>query len=271
MPDQFYILTPCVQASRNRLKSLPATLANLRSLELMRVAVNQLKSLPESLHSAPKLAWVSLSGNPLCPDPHPPTHQIADITAADLRTSVKLGDGASGEVFEADWQGRHCAIKQFSADDASPDGQASDEIAVQLFVEHPALTLVVARVREPPALVMELVDGQPMAEKPNFESLLRCRWSAGLELSLSCACAPTARCSAALQSEPGERLSQCATIRQSWPGLWQGGSAGGCPIPNRHETAVPRFPDVQNSTANNSPATFPIPTSYENAARVHIV
>ena len=68
------------------------------------------------------------------------------------------------------------AFKQFKSDDASPDGQACDEIAVKVFVQHSSLTAVVGRVLEPNGVVMGLVHGQPMAEKPNFASLLRCIW-----------------------------------------------------------------------------------------------
>lgn len=178
-----------MQASRNELESLPESLASLPRLELLRVAVNRLDTLPQTLASAPSLAWVSLSGNPLCPVAPPPTHRIEDVSMADLRKCYKLGDGASGVVFEVEWRDRKYALKQFNADDASPDGQACDEIAVQLFVEHPALTLVVARLHEPEALVMELVKGQPMAEKPNLQSLLRCRWSPGAQFSTQCASA----------------------------------------------------------------------------------
>lgn len=177
----------CLQASRNQLTSLPASLGQLPSLELLRVAVNDLPELPLPVFRAPKLAWVSLSGNPLCPAAPAPAHEIAGITLQDLEIGAKLGDGASGDVFQVTWQGAPYALKQFKADDASPDGQASDEIAVQLYVDHVALTRVVARVRSPEALVMQLVSGVPMAEKPNLQSLLRCRWPAGASYKLRCA------------------------------------------------------------------------------------
>lgn len=169
---------------------MPASLGILPQLELLRVAVNNLHRLPAELFAAPRLAWVSIAGNPLCPEATPPTHAVAEITSADVQARRKLGDGASGEVFEVSWQGKRYAVKQFKFDCDSPDGQASDEIAVQLMLDHPALTKVVAHIRdkEPAALVMELVDGAaPMALKPNFEYLLRCRWPADASYSLRCA------------------------------------------------------------------------------------
>ena len=181
----------CSQASRNCLTTLPATLGQLPNLELLRVAVNDLAELPLPVFHAPKLAWVSLSGNPLCPAAPAPAHAIDDVTLPDLITSDKLGDGASGDVFRVEWRDRTYALKLFKADDASPDGQASDEIAAQLYVDHPALTRVVARVRSPEALVMELVKGAPMAEKPNLQSLLRCRWPAGAAFKFGCVPSPS--------------------------------------------------------------------------------
>ena len=41
---------------------------------------------------------------------------------------------------------------------------------------------VVGMIEEPHALVLERVFGQPLAAKPNLESLLRCRWAPGLSL-----------------------------------------------------------------------------------------
>ena len=195
------------------------------------MAVNRLESLPKSVLSAPSLAWVSLSGNPLCPEAQPPTHTIQDISINDVSVGAKLGDGASGEVFQVSWQGRECAMKVFKADDASPDGQACDEIAVQLFLEHPSLTLVVARIREPDALVMKLVEGKPMAEKPNLQSLLRCRWTLRQSFSPGCAgtlqpllpCDPTRVHSASCLSCPSMSLhaqgAACANIGRLRAGL----------------------------------------------------
>jgi hypothetical protein len=208
-----------IQASRNKLESLPDVFDQLPKLELMRVAVNCLQSLPPSLASAPSLAWISLAGNPLCPPPPQPNHAIPSIPITSLTLSSKLGDGASGDVFRSIWTpqintppydeaapspcgttsesqtstdakempGRHvCAVKLFK-EDASPDGQACDEIAVKVFVDHPGLTKVLARVTEPQGVVMELVNGQPLAAKPNLESLLRCRWEEGATFSNRCA------------------------------------------------------------------------------------
>ena len=153
----------------------------------MRVAINNVSELPPSLCRAPALAWFSLASNPVCAHAHAPTHDIAEISQADIESKEKLGDGASGDVFCASWQGKDCAVKQFKADDASPDGKSSDEMAVQMFVDHSCLTKALAHLSEPQSLVLELVKGIPMAEKPNLESLLRCRWDPAATFSVQCA------------------------------------------------------------------------------------
>ena len=177
-----------MQASRNRLRTLPDSLCRLPNLEMLRVAVNDLQRLPQSLSAAPRLAWASLASNALTPPAPPPTHTIPVIPAAELTVGGVLGAGASGEVVRVQWRGQSYALKRFCFDDASPDGRAEDELAVKLFVEHTCLTRVVGRVEEGGlGLVMALVAGAPIAEKPNLQSLLRCRWKEGLTLSATCA------------------------------------------------------------------------------------
>lgn len=177
----------CVQASHNQLEHLPDIWDHLPKLELMRVAINNLSELPPSLWRSPALAWFSLASNPVCADAHAPTHDIAELSPADIESKEKLGDGASGDVFCASWQGKECAVKQFKADDASPDGKSSDEMAVQMYVDHANLTKALAHISEPSSLILDLVKGKPMAGKPNLESLLRCRWDTGTTFSSQCA------------------------------------------------------------------------------------
>ena len=46
---------------------------------------------------------------------------------------------------------------------------------------HSGACRVLAAVEEPHALVLERVAGQPLAQKPNLQVLLRCRWAPDLE------------------------------------------------------------------------------------------
>lgn len=179
-----------MQASHNQLESLPDIWDHLPKLELMRVAINNLSELPPSLWRSPALAWFSLASNPVCLKAHAPTHDIEEVTEKDVQRKEKLGDGASGDVYCVNWHGKDCAVKQFRADDASPDGKSSDEMAVQMYVDHVNLTKALGHIDEPQSLLLELVKGKPMAEKPNLESLLRCRWDRGASFSTECATAP---------------------------------------------------------------------------------
>ena len=58
-----------------------------------------------------------------------------------LELDMALGDGASGDVLAAKFQGRPVAVKVFKAE-TSPDGHARDEIAVTCHVNHANLIKV---------------------------------------------------------------------------------------------------------------------------------
>ena len=131
----------------------------------------------------PSLAWFSLAGNPACCSAPPIRPDILPLNLSQLELATALGDGASGDVFAAKFQGRDVAIKIFKAE-ASPDGHARDEIAVTCHVNHKNLIKVIGIIDQPHALVLERVWGVPLALKPNFESLLRCRWVQGQTFDL---------------------------------------------------------------------------------------
>lgn len=178
LPAEFGNLTNLfkLQASFNMLESLPSEMGYLPNIELFRVAVNNLKSLPSTFCHLDKLSWFSLAGNPVCPPPPPAQSDIRYINIAELQLGEKLGDGASGDVFLCKWGQRKVAFKQFKAE-TSPDGHSQDEMDISCAVNHSGLIKVLAVVEEPKGLVMDLIAGRAMAEKPNFDSLLRCRWS----------------------------------------------------------------------------------------------
>jgi hypothetical protein len=52
--------------------------------------------------------------------PHRPG--LTEVTVGDIKLGKKLGDGASGEVFEGTLSGREVAVKFFRSD-VSPDGR----------------------------------------------------------------------------------------------------------------------------------------------------
>ncbi|CAI5483738.1 unnamed protein product [Closterium sp. Yama58-4] len=186
LPDSIGCCTNLVklQASFNQLYELPSSMGRLSRLELLRLAANNLHALPSALALLPHLAWLSLASNPFCP-PLPPHHQgVEDIPFEELHLGRKLGDGASGDVYAAVWHGHEVVFKQFNSA-TSPDGRAVDEIAMTAAVDHPHLVQVEATVEQPHGLVMRRVFGRAMADPPNGESLLRCRWSPSASYSLA--------------------------------------------------------------------------------------
>ncbi|KAL4536072.1 hypothetical protein Ndes2526A_g05615 [Nannochloris sp. 'desiccata'] len=172
-----------LQASHNRLCSLPASLGSLPHLELLRVACCEIVEIPQAVTASSSLAWLSLATNPTCKPSPRPSRWGGTIKMKDVAIGMKLGDGASGEVFSATWRNRQVALKLFRGD-RSPDGHSDDEIGIACALSDKHLIKVLARIADPLGLVMEYVDGTPMAEKPNSESLLRCRWEQGVSFSL---------------------------------------------------------------------------------------
>ncbi|GLI66354.1 hypothetical protein VaNZ11_010126 [Volvox africanus] len=167
-----------IQASFNAFTALPACLLHLPKLELLRVAVCGIRTLPLGLledGAMPHLAWFSMAGNPVCPDPPVPAPGLPEVEVDDLDLGMKLADGASGEVFRAVWRGDLVAVKFFKGD-VSPDGRAEDEVALAIALQHPHLTQVLAKVKHPPGLVLRLASGNPLAHKPTSKNLLRCKW-----------------------------------------------------------------------------------------------
>ncbi|EFJ52843.1 hypothetical protein VOLCADRAFT_86211 [Volvox carteri f. nagariensis] len=180
LPDGMSQCTSLVklQASFNSFTSLPACLLRLPLLELLRVAVCDIRALPAHMLEEgvmPRLAWASMAGNPVCPDPPAPAPGLPEVEVDDLDLGMKLADGASGEVFRAVWRGDLVAVKFFRGD-VSPDGRAEDEVALAIALQHPHLTQVLAKVKYPPGLVLRLASGNPLAHKPTSKHLLRCKW-----------------------------------------------------------------------------------------------
>lgn len=174
-----------LQASFNRLRCLPAEMGTLPRLELLRVAVNRLEALPGSFAQLDSLAWLSVAGNPMCPPPPPPHAGVEPVPFEHLDLGESLGDGASGDVFAGKLGLTDMAFKRFKAE-TSPDGRSADEIAIACALEHPHLVRVIGLVDRPQGLVMERIFGAAMAEKPNFQSLLRCRWAKDTSFTEEC-------------------------------------------------------------------------------------
>jgi hypothetical protein len=119
----------------NRLRALPASMAQLHKLELLRIASNQLTALPDWLLSLPRLTWLAYAGNPFSEQRE---DALAHTPSAAIRWPAlvlrdKLGEGASGVIYRADWQ---------RADDAAFDADAA--AAADSLPVHDASAVVVA-------------------------------------------------------------------------------------------------------------------------------
>lgn len=164
-----------LQAAQNRLASLPDSISCLTSLELFRMPSNQLTALPPAVFHMPRLCWFSISANPVCPSP--PTVQLPCVPLASLQLNTTLGAGASGTVYDTEWQARRVAAKLFKSD-VSPDGPCTEEVRVACALDHPNVPKVHALLEGGKGLIMSLIHAAPLADRPNASSFLRSRYPA---------------------------------------------------------------------------------------------
>ncbi|MDB6074813.1 MAG: protein kinase [Verrucomicrobiaceae bacterium] len=179
--------------SGNQLEQLPEAMSSCMSLELIRLAANRFSSLPQWLLELPKLAWLAIAGNPICATlAHTSTEETFDWSNIELQ--AKIGEGASGIVHRARWQGgggdRPVAVKVFKGAMTS-DGLPSSELAASLTVgRHENLMEVLGEISDhpegAPGLVMPLIDPafSPLAGPPSFDSCTRDVYAEELTFSL---------------------------------------------------------------------------------------
>lgn len=154
------LLQKCM-LSGNRLSSLPQSMSNCHRLELLRIAVNQFELLPKFLLSLPKLSWLAYGGNPFCKK-HPACNTpLKEILWNDLELKEILGEGASGLISKAIYNGKEVAVKVFKGDITS-DGLPEEEMDINISMgQHDHLVDVLARVTRHPegkdVLMLELI------------------------------------------------------------------------------------------------------------------
>jgi hypothetical protein len=176
--------------ANNELASLPSELSQCSQLELIRLASNRLQEIPSWLFShLPRLAWISLAGNPCLPTPSARSSSCPLISAADMEVGEPIGEGASGVVYKAICsslsassplsQGTEYAIKFFK-NGATSDGNTEDEKNISLSLpSHPSLIPVLATMLHPETLLFGLVlplipsSYIPLALPPSFASITR--------------------------------------------------------------------------------------------------
>jgi hypothetical protein len=162
----------------NRLSELPQSLAGLHRLELLRIAANRLESLPDWLLQLPRLAWLAFAGNPGS-DRAEAAALASHPQAPIARAQLELGQGASGLIHRARWNGREVAVKLFKGQMTS-DGLPHSEMAACLSAgHHPQLLPVIGPLQpqtgQPDGLVLELLESRfaVLAGPPSLASCSR--------------------------------------------------------------------------------------------------
>nr|WP_276583471.1 leucine-rich repeat-containing protein kinase family protein [Pseudomonas sp. RIT-PI-S] len=196
LPDTFerYTRLQKLMLAANDLRELPPSLAECRRLELLRISSNQLGALPPWLLQLPRLAWLAYAGNPLCTSTDVCPTSAASIEWQALTLEHKLGEGASGQVYQARLaEGESVAVKCFKGTQTS-DGSPEDEIAAALQVgRHPNLVPMRGRLEghpeSLPGLVMGLIEPsyQVLAGPPSLQSCTRDQYAPATRFSASTA------------------------------------------------------------------------------------
>jgi hypothetical protein len=180
--------------SGNQLTALPESMAACVNLELVRLAANNFHVLPDWLLTLPKLSWLALAGNPWSAAAEPDQQSLPAVDWAELELNHKLGEGASGVIHHASWQGaagpQDVAVKLFKGTMTS-DGLPSSEMAASMAVgKHPHMIEVMGQIANHPeggiGLVMSLIDPsfKTLAGPPSFESCTRDVYDEDVRLSL---------------------------------------------------------------------------------------
>lgn len=194
-----------VALSGNLLSALPAEMANCTKLELLRIGANRFEVLPEWLLSMPRLSWLGYSGNPVCAAAEVQALKgmtnlssaqgqtaLAQIPWTTLQLKQKLGEGASGVIYQAALAdaSQEVAVKVFKGALTS-DGLPQSEIAAYLSAgSHSYLINLLGKVTNHPegteALVMQLVDSsyRNLAAPPSLQSCTRDVYAADMRFSL---------------------------------------------------------------------------------------
>lgn len=193
LPDSMGDLTLLQKCmlSGNQLTSLPESMVKCHNLELLRIAVNQLSELPLWLTTLPKLSWLAYSGNPFC-NKHPNCDTaLNEVSWEHLEIKEVLGEGASGLISKAIYEGKEVAVKVFKGEITS-DGLPEEEMDINISMgHHDHLVDVLARVTGHPegkdVLMLELIPSTffNLGLPPTLKTCSRDVYSEGFTLSLA--------------------------------------------------------------------------------------
>ncbi|TWI56710.1 serine/threonine protein kinase [Pseudomonas duriflava] len=183
----------------NRLAQLPESMIACHRLELLRISSNRFAALPDWLLTLPRLTWLAYADNPLSEAREEasvsPSAPVNRIDWHSLTLKQKLGEGASGLIYQADWQKtpeetQTVAVKLFKGSMTS-DGTPQSEMAASFAIgSHPNLVDIAGQVVHHPdgtdGLVMQLIDPQfkNLAGPPSLDSCTRDVYSADTRFTL---------------------------------------------------------------------------------------
>jgi len=168
--------------SHNKLAAIPSQLGQCKDLELVRLANNDIAiELPMEFLTLPKLAWISLGGNPIAHCPQTKDKEILKSSVS-FDESAILGRGASGTVYAGRYNNKDVAVKIFKQQSMGSDGNAEDEAAINALVDHPlavsALGIFLSDEQggnsQHEGMVMELLEGaEAFGKVPSFQTVTR--------------------------------------------------------------------------------------------------
>jgi serine/threonine protein kinase len=125
------------------------------------------------------LTWLACAGNPFNETPHVTPRKVRSISWNELTIQHKLGEGASGIIYQAILDGSSIAVKVYKGTMTS-DGSPTHEMAACIGAgQHPNLIPVLGTIPDHPddlpALVMPLMDPslRNLAGPPSFASCTR--------------------------------------------------------------------------------------------------
>lgn len=167
--------------SHNKISSIPKEMGECKALELIRLANNEIDvPLPKEFLTLPKLAWISLAGNPIAHSPHTKDKEILKSSVTYDESTV-LGYGASGTVYLGRFNEKDVAVKIFKQQSCGSDGNPEDEAAINALVDHPLAVSAHgvflsgdegSRAHE--GMVMELLEGaEALGKPPSFTTVTR--------------------------------------------------------------------------------------------------
>mmetsp|Transcript_4446 Transcript_4446/g.8237 ORF Transcript_4446/g.8237 Transcript_4446/m.8237 type:complete len:493 (-) Transcript_4446:2484-3962(-) len=167
--------------SHNNLTSIPKEMGECKDLELIRLANNDINApIPKEFLTLPKLAWISLGGNPIATAPKAQGKEVLKSSVSFDESKV-LGRGASGTVYLGKHEERNVAVKIFKRQSTGSDGNPEDEAAINALVDHPFAVAAHGIFlsdeegsKKHEGMIMELLENaEALGKPPSFSTVTR--------------------------------------------------------------------------------------------------